>query len=396
MPPNRIRPSRLLALPLELREEIYQNIFSCPDKDVQVLRTCRQIFSEAQPFLFKGPLTFASQYELYEWLETVGPQHLSHVVDVRMCLADVDLSSVLKGNLQQPGAFPTYMDLYKHELDNLSVALQKLPNVVNLTIDKPKPTRSRLFQDLYSRFLHIVGDQWPNLRRLTLNDNQVPLAFIQSFPNLRHLCCIGHSSGGDSDAASIFSSMPHLAEVELVLWPWMRTSSDRRNSMADLVSNTQALTSLTLHETQNRREMSPAFSIRDIMEALHQVHLDTLQVLRITLNSVPDPTTLEALFGFLAGSSVKHLELVWPEQSSNFVESLPCSLEVLDVAVFHQQELQNLKYRLQARRADLPVLHKLYIRHYPAPVVNTSQTVRPTPRACPKSRLTGTRALDAI
>lgn len=87
------------------------------------MRSCRQIYSEAQPFLFKRPLIFASQHELYRWLEMVGPQHLHHVIDLRISLADVDMSQVLTGDLQQPREFPLYIDLYKQELENISVAL---------------------------------------------------------------------------------------------------------------------------------------------------------------------------------------------------------------------------------------------------------------------------------
>jgi len=111
------------------------------------------------------------------------------------------------------------------------------------------------------------------------------------------------------------------------------------------------------------------------MEVLYEEHSDTLQDLRITLNSVPDPSTLEALFEFLAASSIKHLELLWPDQISSFANFLPPSLEVLDVAIFQEEELHTLKNRLQARRNDLPMLYKLYVRHYSAPVVDTSQTV---------------------
>lgn len=97
----------------------------------------------------------------------------------------------------------------------------------------------------------------------------------------------------------------------------------------------------------------------------------------------------------LAASSVKHLALVWPEQSSSFIEFLPRSLEVLDVPVFHQQELHSLKARLLTREADLLMLYKLHIRHCSVPVVDMSQAVCPNNHTGPENKLADVWVLDA-
>ncbi|KAL8806789.1 MAG: hypothetical protein Q9200_004905 [Gallowayella weberi] len=90
------RPSWLLKLPAELREQVYSELLhSQPSSLSGLLTVNKQISREVLPWILKRPLTFDGQHRLFHWLSHIDPGYLFNVVEVRLKLHDIDPKKIM-------------------------------------------------------------------------------------------------------------------------------------------------------------------------------------------------------------------------------------------------------------------------------------------------------------
>jgi len=149
--------NRLLNLPAELREHIYDNILSSSEQGPEILQTCRQIEREARKFLYQRPISFSNQLSLYTWVDATPKDLLSNVTDVSVAIRDIDLRPVLRPNAFTPSSSlrPQLLTwgLYEAEIGKLISALGRLPKVKTMTIISPTVCQSHLYSEFVSRIL---------------------------------------------------------------------------------------------------------------------------------------------------------------------------------------------------------------------------------------------------
>lgn len=180
MPP---KPPHLLSLATEVRLQIYAEVLHIPHGSLGLLSTCSQISMEAQPLLYRRPLTFASQYQLFAWVERSREQHLRKVTNLTLGLADIDLSPLLSpGKSNKVGR--SSWQLYQDEMRGLDDAFRQLPNVRDLTLLPPESLHSLLYRNLYHSFLALLPLRFPQLQHLTIHGDDRLLAHV---PGLKAL-----------------------------------------------------------------------------------------------------------------------------------------------------------------------------------------------------------------
>ena len=144
------RENKLLKLALELRENIYIHVLRMSSSSLfNLLFVNRQMLREVTPFIFKRPLTFDGQSELFGWLDRTDPQYLRHVVDVRFKLHDIDPDKIvgaLGKRLQQANITRAsgsrgpdtrdnpYYEACRLDLARIESSFRLLPNIRKLTI----------------------------------------------------------------------------------------------------------------------------------------------------------------------------------------------------------------------------------------------------------------------
>jgi len=172
------------VLPAELRVAIYEAVLLNSNCSLAVLRTCQQIAREAKPTLYQRRLTFESQATLFDWIEHSRNSHLKRVRTLSLRLTDVGFRSESTWQNDEPSKRVDTWTLYQHELEKLDHALEALPNVANLTITPPPPSRSLLLKSLYFSFLALIPQRCPTLKRLTLHDSAAVLSKVPGLGNL--------------------------------------------------------------------------------------------------------------------------------------------------------------------------------------------------------------------
>ena len=215
----------IMMLPLELRQQIFKEIFRDDvARAVSVLQVSKQIYVEAQPYLFRRPLSFADQYELLGWMSKVGPQHLSLVQNLSFGLADVHCHHQLRSlSSDSSDESLTPIDhLYISALHQLSDALAHLSSITTLAISRP-PRAPSAADPLYQRFVQsFFSSVLPclysgKLRSLSFETiSHLDLAFLSQLPRLRHLRFSGYSMSGPYEALTYFQQVSRLTSLDLI------------------------------------------------------------------------------------------------------------------------------------------------------------------------------------
>ena len=183
----------LLAIPLELREKIYKEVFSDASQGSDILRTCREIYVEAYKYLFQRPLLFRSQSDLYEWLPQVPSEFLKYVTDITLSLLDVDLKPLLDSTRGAASARSKTRgfargSFTKQTLKQLQNTLASLPNVKSLTL-RTLANRFKLIFIVSMSGISwgICQILWPDLQGLTLDGNfhYQDLFFLKNLSKLK-------------------------------------------------------------------------------------------------------------------------------------------------------------------------------------------------------------------
>ncbi|KAF2111774.1 hypothetical protein BDV96DRAFT_649752 [Lophiotrema nucula] len=313
----------LLAIPLELREMLYKEVLLDGAAGPQLLRTCREIYTEAEKYLYQRPLFFHSQSILANWLDTTPKKYHDHVIDITIHLQDVDLNPLLNStsNTQPTSSRLRSWDLYELDLKNLHKSLVRLRNVNKVTIRAVSGRQSFLYRDFLGRFLETLGDIYPAMVGLALEGNfhHQNLRFLASLLQLESFSFDGFSATSPSDTASILSDLERLTSLSIVSHHAMLTPTnhlhstftEKTQSFTDtVVRNMNRLASFHLVERTFPEQSPSLFFTSDVLASLHS-H-SSLTKLTLNLSYTPVEEMLEALDNFLGHSSIESLELDWP------------------------------------------------------------------------------------
>ncbi|KAL8713094.1 MAG: hypothetical protein Q9225_006832 [Loekoesia sp. 1 TL-2023] len=135
----------LPILPPELRERIYNELFhEQPSSLFNLLTVSRRISSEVRPWIFKLPVTFNGQQNLFRWLSRVDLGFLRYVTTVRFKLHDIDPDKIVgalgerlrRAKLQKkPQDFGNpYREACQLEISRVLAALKTFKSLRSLTI----------------------------------------------------------------------------------------------------------------------------------------------------------------------------------------------------------------------------------------------------------------------
>ncbi|KAI9820296.1 MAG: hypothetical protein M1827_005918 [Pycnora praestabilis] len=372
------KQSMLMLLPLELREPIYQEVLSgSPCKDVKLLSVCRQIYAEAQHYLFKRPQRFGSQFDLYRWLHRVGQKHLHHVATLGMKLYDINPDDCLGKldymNLDKRGSTqPSGMLFFEEEVQRLLKALRYLPNVHTLTIYKQQDPETRSCQDLYHAFFPLVAHRYPKLRNLTFYVDQLPLTFLSSLKSLQSLRFTGYSTSPPAETLKALQMLPQLKEIELFGPPPGLKFQQRAgytgvrrglSFIPEVLEGVRPLKSFTICELRDPFSETTIFFVEGMLLSLRESHSSSLQTLRISLDFVPTKTSLRALFCLLSScTSLRHLEIGGPGLDADVLDYLPRSLQTLYISITKTLDPESVAGAIRAHRLDQPALREVVLQ----------------------------------
>lgn len=373
----KVTHSPFLDLPLEIREQIYGGLLSDPScKSVQMLRTSQQIYAEAQPFLFKRPLAFASQFDFYDWVKRSNPQNLRHVQCIYIKLLDViayeglDPSAIQAYRKNSPSPI---VKSYEDDLARFTTALKGVPNVRNLTLYKNHTAaESDPFRDFYQSCFALITQNFSALRCLTFYVDQVPLDFLSSLRSLQSLRFTGFSVSSPMDTLKVLQKLSKLEEVNLFGPPPGISFQQRRgytgpktiHSMtADVIRGISPLKSFTICEIRDPlSKIVEYFFESSMLAALSQTHGRSLRTLRISTDFLPSMESRSTLAFLLSTSALQHVELGWPGLDGKVVDGLPPSLHSLQITVSNTLTPEDLVGRLVSRRSQLTNLTEVVIR----------------------------------
>lgn len=315
----------LFALPLELREIIYQEVLLDPLQGPEILRACQTVHAEALKFLYQRPIIFQSQAALYEWLAE-RPQHvLRDVHEISLELQDVDLTPLLMSDPSTDSSGRTRSlrtwELYEEEINALDEAFTKLPNVSTLIIRATGGRQTHLYEDFMAKVLQMLASRWPLLQDLSLEGNMhnQSLGAIKDLKALTAFSFDGFCGTEPSETAAILSGLG-LTRMSIVSQPGLLTPTRGQNSTftskfqsfdGSVLRSIDQLAHLSISERVPSAASSALFFTSEILGSLHSHK--TLSILSLRLSHAPDEDTLDALNDFLKKSlSVNRLELDWP------------------------------------------------------------------------------------
>ncbi|KAI9770004.1 MAG: hypothetical protein M1840_003715 [Geoglossum simile] len=365
--------SLFFSLPVELRLLVYKEVLMA--NHLQILRTCRDIFNEALPVLFKRPLKFRTHDDLYNWIQMVGPDSLELVTSVSLNLLSfryMPVARPCRTPLHSVGMF------YGNDLPCLQRALEQLPNVQRFIIYKTLPfLGTRFTYDYYLSFFPWLADRYPELRCLTLFINWIPLDFLLQMRFLRSLRFTGFSTSPPTATLIIFQSLKYLEELEVFGPPpdihTVTAFSTSYNNPGinyeqavtpKLLLGVRPLKAFTICEIRALCKTPGVFFCEEIISALAQAHGSSLRSLKISLDFLPSVGSRAALTKLfsLANSSIRHVELGWPGLDVLTLDTLPPSLRSLQVSCDTHFPPDDAAQKLVAQKPVLPKLADVVLR----------------------------------
>jgi hypothetical protein len=408
-----LRPA-FFDLPPEIREQVYGGVLSDPSGagGLQMLRTSQQVYAEAQPLLYKRPATFASQFDLYDWVHASSAQNLRHVQCVRVKLLDAIAhdglpdASIRRRPPNHRRASPSPIArAYEADAQRFATALQQLPGARSLTLYKNRCADvAGPFQDVHAQLFAGVARQLPHLHSLTFYADHVALDFLPALRQLQRLRFTGFSASPPKDALRALQQLERLEALELFGPPPTLEFQQRagysgppsvRSVTPEVVKALRPLSSFTICEICDPYASNSAvaagaasgndadadadadavadtgggvFVTKAMLAALAQTHASSLRSLRLSTDLVLPADCVAALAALLAACTTLHeLELGWPAlEGSALLDALPPSLRRLHINVgvaagagLRPTELAD---RLVARRACVPALAEVVLR----------------------------------
>ena len=374
--------SPFLDLPLEIREQVYGGLL-CDSSgvEVQMLRTSQQIYAEAQPFLFKRPSTFASQFDFYDWVQGSSAHNRKYVQCVRLKLVDVisreglPASSIQEYRRNSPS--PIVLS-YEADLARFATALKGVPNLRSMTLYKNRTGDSDHFRDFHRQCFAVLAKQFPGLRSLAFYVDQVPVDFLASFRSLSSLRFTGFSTSPPQETLKALQKLTKLDELELFGPPPAISFNQRRgytgpratqSMTAEVMAGLNPLRSITICEIRDQTaHPAEVFVSKSMLMAIGRTHGSFLRRLRISTDFTPSVDSWIALCHLLSStyssSCLQEIELGWPGLDGKIIDALPSSLRSLQITVGPSLRPDDLVDRLLAGpcRARLSALVDVVVR----------------------------------
>ena len=313
-----------LTLPLEIREQVYSEILvSMPRTLLQLLRSNRQISKEAQPFLYKQPIVFDGQAELFGWLKKVDRNLLRHVTTIKFKLHDIDAKGIVgalgerlrrvKVSPGSPGVGSNPYDMAcDQQVKQIGEAFSLFPNVKDLTVLECKQSDPHPSFHMLVAFSQELGRRFPSLQTLSIQDDLLPTTFISKFRHLRTLRLTGFSTTGPAETEATLSVLPYLTSLSITS-PSAGLTFQQRPGYTGPV-RVQCITPTVLRSLRNLKYLSiydaldstaskpqPIFITPDLFASLSSLPLTTLRL--ATNHPMVPAQILQALWGFLASPS---------------------------------------------------------------------------------------------
>lgn len=348
-----LQPSlQFLTLALELRENIYaQVVHSHPSSLVDLLLVNRQLSREVKPFLYKLPLTFDGQSQLFDWLSRVDHDCLRHAETVRFKLHDInpdEIVGALGKKLQNANITRAsgsrgpdtpdnpYFEACRADLRRIGAAFCLFPNLRYLTILSASERDSQPHHRTQDAFSKLVGQCFPKLKFLASEEDQLPIDFIAGKPELRRLRFPATTSSDDEETEELFSTLS-LRDLDICRLPHHTASgAEEWDCVTPMLEKISPLQSLTLFERHGAETPNLAAEVfigsRNALKR-HRASLRTLKLLakpgpEYSTDDDSDPVRPEAYCAaFLAQSSLTHIEFidVW----MSIYEHLPRTIQTV-------------------------------------------------------------------
>lgn len=343
---------RFLTLALELRENIYAHVVHNQSSSlVDLLLVNRQLSREVKPFLYKLPLTFDGQSQLFNWLSKVDHGHLRHVEEIRFKLHDIkpdEIVGALGKKLQNANITSAsgsrgpdtpdnpYFEACRADLRRIGAAFRLLPNLKYLTILSASERDSQPHHRTQDAFSKLVGQCFPKLKFLTSEEDQLPIDFISGKPELRRLRFPATTSSDDEETEELFSALS-LTEIEICRLPHHTASgAEEWDCVTPILERSASLRSLTLFERNGAETPNLAAEVFVGSRNALKRHKESLRTLKLLAKPGPeysadegsDPVHPEAYCAaFLAQSSLIHIEFsdVW----MSIYEHLPRTIQTI-------------------------------------------------------------------
>ncbi|EME41261.1 hypothetical protein DOTSEDRAFT_46292 [Dothistroma septosporum NZE10] len=158
---------------------------------------------EASSMLWQRPASFPSQAKLFSWIQRSVTADLRRVRTLTLRLTDVDLSCLINLSPRR-GQVSSAWSLYQQELEELNVALQRLPGLVDLTIIPCDRNGSQLLNGMYLSFLGMIAVHLPRLKQLAIHDGE---SVLEKVPKLKQLSKVVFNGSWSSSNSSSPSSV---------------------------------------------------------------------------------------------------------------------------------------------------------------------------------------------
>lgn len=221
-----------LSIPLELRENIFSYLVDdeSPDGLLQLLLVNRQLFEEARPFLFKRPLIFEGQSELFGWLRRIEFDDLRHVTDLTFQLQDIkpdEIVGALGKRLRQTDGDRAnglqsqsikdnpYYEACELEVKKIGQAFAMMPNVKKLSIvpcteGDPRPSHRMLIH-----FSRMLARCFPHLETLLSRESSLPINYVSNKPRLKRLQVPSRCPSSSAEVASVFRTLHQVTKLAI-------------------------------------------------------------------------------------------------------------------------------------------------------------------------------------
>ena len=294
----------------------------------------RQLAREVKPFLYKSPLTFDGQSQLFDWLSKVDHDYLRHVEEIRFKLHDInpdEIVGALGKKLQNANITRSsssrgpdtpdnpYFEACRADLRRVGAAFRLFPNLRYLTILSASERDSQPHHRTLDAFSKLIGQCFPKLKFLTSEEDQFPVDFISGKPELRKLRFPATTSSDDEDTEEVFSSLS-LTELEICRLPHHTASgAEEWDCVTPILESAPSLHSLTLLERNGPETPNLAAEVFVASQPALRRHRDSLRTLKLLAKPGPgysadedsDPVHPEAYCAaFLAHSSLTHVEFI--------------------------------------------------------------------------------------
>ena len=378
-----------LAIPIELRQEIYQYlIYPTSTGVIDLLMTNQQIAKEVKPFLYKRPPPFDGQYQLFEWLDSVDHEYLPDVAEISIKLVDIDPETIVgalgrrlreaKANMEPlrsgPQDNPYYEACYQ-DLKQMQKAFSLLTGVRHLTIIEAEQGDPQPPMPMLDKFSKMLGNCFPNLQSITSMQPLFPVHFIANKPKLRRLRFPANSQSSEAEVAAVCRKfMPNLLLEVYRHDPLGDTNQYEWGCMTEVLSNIPPVGGLSLVE-----DLSDQSS-----DLLDEVFVDSIETMKRHLRSMrtltimadpPDEPQKAALMKrnflrFLESSNLRQVEVLGtyssvyrhlPSSTEKFVLRLDrwcCDTEG-SLSHILDEFMQHVKFRAVNKDPQIPRLSNL-------------------------------------